>query len=362
MKTYKITLVGCGKIAKKHLKAIHFFLKKRKKNDFKVELFAVVDPLKKNADMILEQYRGKNTVLHFHSLEEMFERTNEMGEKIDIVLITTPSGLHYEQAKIALRQHCHVLVEKPITLKIAEAEELLSLAEVNQCQIAVGHIYRYFPVLQEFMQDLQKGRFGKALYGNVQVRWGHDQAYYDQAAWRGTRALDGGAIMNQSIHALDLLRWLLGEPQLLSAKGYVSTQIHQMESEDLGMGIFSFANDIWLLLEGTTNTHKDRPEAGFFVKYEKGEIRASLIKKKMKFSILDDAQKELKYYYLKKDLGKRIKTLGFSSLKQITNPHTGILFDLLKSIESGQPPLADGHSGLEALRLVEALYCDAGVE
>ena len=209
---FRIAIVGCGRVALKHIKALNFLYKKNKDHDYKVELIALVDPVDKSVSKIASNYIGNNEIKRFASLENMYAAIH-MGKmcKPDIVAITSPSGMHYSQAKLVLSNRSHTLIEKPITLVKREAEELLVLAEENQCKIAIGHIYRYFPVIGLLVKELEKGRFGRPLYGNVQVRWGHDQAYYDQAAWRGSRELDGGSIMNQSIHAMDLMHWLLGE-------------------------------------------------------------------------------------------------------------------------------------------------------
>lgn len=358
----KIALVGCGRVAEKHLQAINYLTKKNKNRVKRVELTALVDPFAEARQRILEKYKNRNQVNFFDSLEQMFSSLANDKNKPDLVAITTPSSQHYKQAKLALENDCHLFIEKPIALKLDHATEILNLAENKNKKIAVGHIFRYFPVIGLVAADLAEGIFGKPLYGNVSVRWGHDQAYYDQASWRGTREHDGGSIMNQSIHALDLMHWLLGEPELLSAKGSLSTQIHQIESEDLGFGIFEFADDRWLSVEGTTNTDPNRPEASFFLRYTKGEIRAGILAGKISFSILDQNGQQLRLKYLKRDIFQRIKQEGFSYLFQISNPHTGIYVDLINAISSDQKPLADGLSGLKALEMVLALYEDAGVD
>ena len=356
MQRLKVAIVGCGRVALKHLKAINYFNKSRKNTDFILELIALVDPLEAAKNNIAKHYKGNNQIAFYTDLLELFA-----NEKIDILAITTPSGLHYQQAKTGLSNGSHLLIEKPITMNAKEAEELLELATTKQLKIAVGHIYRYFPIMAQLYADLQKGKFGKPLFGNVQVRWGHDQAYYDQAAWRGTREHDGGAIMNQSIHAMDLMHMLLGEPQLISVKGAVTTQIHEMESEDLGFGIFELDDNIWFVLEGTTNTDPSRPEASFFVKYLEGEIRASLLAGKISFSVIDANGKEQRTSYLINEIKETVVKNGFSYLKQLANPHTGIYLDLATSIVKDTEILADGKSGLTALQMVLALYEDAGV-
>ncbi len=365
MRTLKIALIGCGVVSRKHLKAIRYYSRKRKNADFRLSLSALIDPNQKAAEGLLADYSlsDSETPVRIFPATDIFYAAVREGtiEKPDIVAITTPSGLHYEQVLEALRNDCHVFVEKPITLCLKQAKELLELASTKHLKIAVGHIYRYFPVVSLLERELSAGQFGKALYGNVVIRWGHDQAYYDSAAWRGTRNMDGGAIMNQSIHGLDLMHWLLGTPEFRSAKGSVTRQLHEMEAEDLGFGIFEFADNIWLSLEGTTNTNPKRQEASFFVKYEKAEIRASIINKKISFSIRDQAGNELKNKYFRRYFTALIRECGLSYLKQIGNPHSAIYFDLTQAILYDEIPLADGQSGFRALQLVTALYQNAGV-
>ena len=301
-------------------------------------------------------------MLYLQNYDLFATNLNDVNEKPDIVAITTPSSQHYTQAKLALENDCHVFIEKPIAMKLEHAQELQILAGQYNKKIVIGHIYRYFPVIGLVAQDIVQGMFGKPLYGTVSVRWGHDQAYYDQAAWRGTREHDGGAIMNQSIHALDLMHWLLGEPDLISVKGAISTQIHQMESEDLGFGIFELADNRWLMLEGTTNTEPTRQEASFFVRLTQGDIKAGISSGKISFSVFDSNGKQLKKWYIKREITQRIKTEGFSYLLQMGNPHTAIYIDLIDSIFHDRQPLADVVSGVKSLELVLALYQDAGVE
>ena len=162
--------------------------------------------------------------------------------------------------------------------------------------------------------------------------------------------------MNQSIHGLDLAHWLLGEPDLLSARGCLARQCHTIEAEDLGLGIFEFAENIWLNLEGTTNTDPDLHEASFFIRYTGGEIRARLLGKEISLSIRDKDGRELKYAYLWRYLRKAVRRQGVSYLGQVSNPHTAIYLDLAESILEDRQPLAPGQCGRSSLDMVLALY------
>ena len=157
-----------------------------------------------------------------------------------------------------------------MTLDLAAADELLRLAESQRVKIAVGHIYRFFPLVQALAEDLHSGRFGRLLGGNVKVRWGHDQAYYEQGAWRGTWEQDGGALMNQTIHALDLMTWLLGSP-VTDVFGWIDQQVHSIESEDTGYALCACKTVVIARLKAP-RPRSERQEAAFNILCTDGEI------------------------------------------------------------------------------------------
>ena len=348
----RCAVVGCGKVALKHLNAV-----RHHRQDLFLAGLVAIRP-EAAADLLRQAGMGGEAarVPVYPSLDIMLE-----NEKVDLVAITTPSGSHFTLAKAALLAGKHVLVEKPLTLSVPEADELLALARANGLQIAVGHIYRYFPVVQALEADLRAGRFGRVLYGDVKVRWGHDQAYYDAAAWRGTWAQDGGALMNQSIHALDLMTWLLGG-RVQAACGWIDRQMHQMEAEDLGLALFRLDNGTRLLLEGTTNTDHRRPEASFTVICSAGDIRAGLRDGKPWLDITDCRGRSLAGRYLRRYLQETWQQGGIRALLQLKNPHTALYGDLIEAIRLNRPPLADGTSGREAVAAVLALYAAAREE
>lgn len=346
-------IVGCGKVAQKHLKAIKYH---------RTDLFlsALVDTNPEAARTLLRQagYSGTAAayVPVYRSLDELFSH-----EKPDIVAITTPSGSHYGLAKAALQAGAHVFVEKPLTLSLPEADELIALAAENALQITVGHIYRFFPMVRAIEADLRKGRFGRVLYGDVKVRWGHDQAYYDAAAWRGTWAQDGGALMNQSIHALDLMTWLLGG-SVIEVSGWIDRQMHQIEAEDLGLAMLKLDNGAYCLLEGTTNTDPRHPEASFTIECSAGEIRAGLRDGRPMIRITDRRGRHLTGRYLRQFLKQTWHQCGAKAFLQLKNPHSAIYDDLVRAINEQRSPLADGLSGRQAVAAVLAIYASASLK
>ncbi len=357
--TIKIVLVGCGRVAEKHLKAWKFLNKHAQKLQLPdLELIAVVDPNVERTTAFLRQHVPNQSIPCVPSLKELLAKQTP-----DLVAITTPSGTHFELAKLALTHRCHLLVEKPVTMFSEQAEELKRLAQENNCQIAIGHIYRYLPLMHTLASDISSGVLGKVLYGSIIVRWGHNQAYYDSASWRGTYELDGGAVMNQSIHALDLMSMLmqLSASNVTEISTMLGTLAHEMEAEDLGFVNYRFSDGKMLTLEASTASDKDYHEAHFYVRTDQAEIRAGLSPKKRYVSVIKSKEnKSLPYKW--RYIRQALKRYGLSFYKLIFNPHTAIYEDLLLAITRKQTPIADINSGINAVALVEKAYAKAGIE
>ncbi len=350
MTRLKYALIGCGKVAVKHLKAVLY-------HRDSLELAALVDTRPDAAAALLKSCgidaRAAEAIRVFPDCQAMLEAIRP-----DLVAITTPSGTHYPLAMQAIAAGAHVLVEKPLTLSLTEADRLLAAAADRGVQVAVGHIYRFFPIVQALEKDLRAGRFGRILEGDVKVRWGHDQAYYDQAAWRGTWAQDGGALMNQSIHALDLMTWLMGS-SVRAVSGWIDRQVHRMEAEDFGLAMLRLENGSFCQVEGTTNTDPQRQEASFYILGTEGEIRCGLLGSKPFLAIRDRKGRKLTGRYLCSYLCDQWRTGGLAALMQLKNPHSGLYGDLLQAIRAGRAPLADGRAGRQAVELILAIYQSA---
>lgn len=348
----KIALLGCGRVAAKHVKAIahaHAL--------GKADLVALADPKPEQSRERLQRWgkgRFPNTRIYPDAKALL------AAERPDIVGIATPSGQHFAQAMAALEAGAHLVAEKPLSMHSAEGQQIADLAKAKGLQVAMGHIYRYFPPVADLVEDLQRGRYGKPRYGSLVVRWGHEQAYYDASPWRGTRQDDGGVIMNQSVHALDLMRWFLGEAPLVHVKADCARISHVMESEDFGLGIFRFDNGAWASLEASTATLPIRQEARFFVAYEDLEIRLAMDRKRPSLSLTDKQGKELRWPYLRKALGRLWRREGLRGFLQLGNPHSAIYMDLLAAIDEGRPPLAPVASGVASVAMVEAMIEAAG--
>lgn len=353
MAKLKYALIGCGKVSVKHLKAALY--QSGKKGS--IEISALVDSQPEAPARLMNVCKMKPSeqagIRVYQDYASMLSAENP-----DLTAITTPSGSHAEIGLAALNSKSHILLEKPLTLSLQDSDLLLEAAAKQNVQIAVGHIYRFFPLVQNLQNDLAAGIFGRVLYGNVKVRWGHDQAYYDQSAWRGTWAHDGGALMNQSIHALDLLIWLLGA-RPVSVTGRIDRQIHRMEAEDLGFATLQLENGIWCQLEGTTNTDPSRQEASFFIRCSKGEIRGGIRSGRPHMEIRDGHGKNITGRYIRQFIKEQLKSDGMSGMKQLGNPHSGLYSDWIDAVINNRAPIADGVGGRQAVELVLAVYKSA---
>lgn len=353
MGTIRYAIIGCGVVARKHLKGARYHQNKLGS----LEIVAAVDTRPGAAEKIL---RAAGVTPREMARIALYDDYQKMLAELrpDLVVITTPSGSHAAISLAALAAGAHVLIEKPLTLSLEQADQILELARLNNRKVAVGHIYRFFPLVQAVRADLVSGHFGRVLYGDVKVRWGHGQDYYDQAAWRGTWSQDGGALMNQSVHALDLMTWLLGQA-VESASGQIFRKTHHMEAEDLGFAILTMKNDVQCLVEGTTITDPARPEASFFIRLTAGEIRAGILSGKPHLAVYDAKGKNLAASYTRRIFWQTLRVAGLSGLKQLANPHSGLLGDLIAAIKDNREPLASGQSGREAVALVLAIYQSA---
>ena len=332
----KIIIIGCGRVASKHLKAIH-------KNSKVAELSALVDVSEEAAKRLDSEAR------YFKDYKEAITEI-----KPDIVAVTVPSGLHYEIAAFSLEHGCNLLLEKPMTMSSEESREIYELSRKTGKKIAMGHIYRYFPIVGLVHDDIRDGKFGKVTHGSIYVRWGHGEDYYGSAAWRGTWKSDGGALMNQTIHAIDLLVWLMGSKPV-EATSMISQRKANIEAEDLGMAILKMDDGSLASIEGTTCTSDKDKCAEFSVFCENGTVSMGIRKGKPKLNITDSEGKKLNGRYIRRQISKA----GVGSLLGALNPHTAIYTDLIDAVMNDRQPIADAYSGYSSVDNLMGIYKSA---
>ena len=253
-KNFRVALVGCGRISANHFGAIA-------KVDG-LELAAVCDIVEERARAAGE----KNGVSWFASYDEMLAKS-----KSDIVVVATPSGLHPEHGVKAAESGKHVVTEKPMAISLSGADRLVAACDKAGVQLFVVKQNRLNAPVQLVKRAIDKGRFGKIYLANTTVRWARPQEYYDQASWRGTKKLDGGAFMNQASHYVDLIQWLGGPVESVVAKK--ATLARKIETEDTGVAVLKFASGAIGTIEVTMLTYPKNLEGSLTILGEKGTVK-----------------------------------------------------------------------------------------
>jgi UDP-N-acetyl-2-amino-2-deoxyglucuronate dehydrogenase len=251
---YRVGIVGCGRISQFHIEALQ-----------KVEglvLAAVCDIDAERARATGE----KAGVPSFSSLDDMLKRP-----EIDIVTVCTPSGLHPEHAIAAAKAGKHVVSEKPMALSLDAANSMIAACEKAKVRLFVVKQNRLNPPIQLLKRAVDRGRFGRIFMANVTVRWHRPQEYYDAEKWRGTWKLDGGAIMNQASHYVDLLQWLLGPVESVMAK--TATQARSIEAEDSGAAVLQFTSGAIGVIEVNVLTYPRNYEGSITIIGETGTVK-----------------------------------------------------------------------------------------
>lgn len=352
-KKYHLILVGLGRVADKHIKAFYHLQR----------YFSGVTLIDLNEDSCAAFAERNKSFLpaayNFAVDLESYLQTAAMrqltAERRVIVGITTPSNLHFTQAKIALTHHCHCLIEKPLTLNIKEAEELINLSHSSGCQVAVGHIYRYFPFVRQLHEKLEQGLIGEIISAQLRLDWGHPQTYYDQAAWRGRYRSDGGVLLNQSIHALDLLFYLLNS-EFAHGTCYLAQLNHQMEAEDYAACLIEDSRLRQINLICSTATLPEQHKAMFSLVGKKGDLTIGMHNHRLYLSYHNATGKNCTL----KLLLSLLKNLCNFSMPAFWhswfNPHQAIYYDIISKIGTSSPCTADVVSATAALKAVLSLY------
>lgn len=334
----KYALIGCGRISPNHIMAA--------KNNG-LDIVAVCDIVRENAfDKILKFDLDPEKVKVYENYKKMLE-----DEKPDLVAIATESGKHASISLDCISAGCHVIIEKPIALSLADADAIIKAGKKQGVLVCANHQNRFNKSIQEIRKAIDKNRFGKLLYGTAHIRWARNHEYYDRASWRGTWEQDGGALMNQCIHDIDLLRWMMGD-EIDTVYGMTDRLIHPyIEAEDLGLAVVKFKNGCYGTIEGTTDIYPRNLEETLYIFGEKGTVKAGgesvNIIEEWKFSdYFGDEEK------VKKECSENPPNVyGYG--------HSKLYRNVINSIEGRESLLVDGEAGKRALELVLAIYKSA---
>lgn len=331
----KYALIGCGRIAVNHMKAAL---------NNKLEIVAVCDILPNKMNDLLEKYNlDINTIIKKYTDYKQLIKE----EKPDVVSIATESGSHAEIALYCIEQNVNVIIEKPMTMSIEDADKIIGLAEEKNVKVSACHQNRFNLAIQELRKAVEKGRFGKLSHGSIHVRWNRSKQYYDQAPWRGTWEQDGGALMNQCIHGIDLLRWMMGD-EIDEIYGVSRQQFHNyLEAEDVGMAVVKFRNGAIGTIEGTTNVYPKNLEETLYIFGENGTVKIG----GTSTNNIDIWEFADQTYADEKNKGLEEQTSNVYG-----NGHTSLFADVIDAIKTDRKAYVDAVAGRNALEVVLAIY------
>ena len=324
-------IIGCGFISKKHATAIQEIEG--------AKLVAVCD----RVPHLMEEYINDFGAIAFEDAETMLKNTD-----IDVVNICTPSGSHAALAELVASYGKHIIVEKPIAMTIEQTQNIIKAAEKNRVKLTVVHPNRFRPVAMQLKKILDEGLLGKISHALCIVNWNRGQAYYDQAPWRGTKEFDGGVLMNQAIHNLDLLLWYLGMPEEIFSME--ATRLRSIEAEDVSTGIIKFESGVLATVQASTTVYPRNFEESITIFGEKGTVKIG-------------GTNALYFEHLEID-GIEESTLNDWKEDIKADPwgvpgHQRILKDMMQAINEDRAPAVTGEDGKNALTLVQAFYHSA---
>ena len=334
----KYTLIGCGRIAVNHIKAAL---------NNHLEIAAVCD-VKPEAMEILLAKHGLEKISSIHrytNYKEMIET-----ECPTLVAIATESGLHAEIALYCIEHGVNVIIEKPMAMSMMDADAIVEASKRNHVKVCACHQNRFNLAVHAVRKALDQGRFGTLSHGSIHVRWNRDKDYYDQASWRGTWAQDGGCMMNQCIHGVDLLRWLMGdEVEEVYAKTEQRVH-HYLECEDVGMAVVKFKNGAIGTIEGTTNVYPKNLEETLYLFGETGTVKiGGTSTNSIDVWTFADSQSE----------DEEIRRLREATSNVYGNGHTAVYADMMEAITKDRTPYIDAAAGRRALEIILAMYQSA---
>jgi predicted dehydrogenase len=326
-----VGILGCGRIAKRHVDLL---------GQGKIagaRLGAVCDIIPERAEVYGRQFR----VPAFQHIVEFLNQPD-----LDVVAVLTPSGMHPRHAIAAAQARKHVIVEKPMALRLEDADAMIRACDDAGVKLFVVKQNRFNVPVVKLREALDAGRFGRLTMGTVRVRWCRDQAYYDHDEWRGTWQLDGGVLSNQASHHIDLLEWMMGDVDSVHARS--ATALADIETEDTAVATIRFRNGALGIIEATTAVRPKDLEGSLSVLGERGsvEIAGFSVNKIRTWQFAEPVSGDA-------DVMERFSVnppnvYGFG--------HQAYYDHVINCLRDGSPALVDGLVGRKSLELISALY------
>ena len=327
-------LVGCGRIAINHIKAAL---------NNHLNIVALCDVKPDAMESLLAKYDlASSSIRRYTDYKQMIAEND-----ITLVSIATESGAHAEIALHCIDNGIHVIIEKPMAMNMADADEIIRRSEEKGVKVSACHQNRFNLAIQQMRRALEAGRFGKLSHGSIHVRWNRNESYYTQAPWRGTWSQDGGCLMNQCIHGIDLLRWMMGD-EVESVYGVTRQQFHDyLEAEDVGMAVVKFKNGAIGTIEGTTNVYPKNLEETLYLFGQKGTVKIGGV-----------STNNIDVWNFEDENEDDQKNKGFQEATSNVygNGHTSLFADMIDAVENDRKPYVDAVAGRNALEMILAIY------
>jgi len=324
-------LLGCGRISKRHSDLLG-------SNQIEnAKLVAVCDPVRERADAVATKF----AVPADYDIETFLARKD-----IDVVTVLTPSGMHPQHAIACAKAGKHVVVEKPMALRLQDADDMIRACDQAGVKLFVVKQNRFNVPVVKAREALDAGRFGKLVLGTVRVRWCRDQGYYDQDAWRGTWAYDGGVLTNQASHHIDMLEWFFGD--VVSVHARATTALVKIETEDTAVATLKFRNGALGIIEATTAVRPKDLEGSLSILGEKGavEIAGFAVNQIRHWRFVDELASD-------KDV---IEKFSVNPPNVYGFGHQAYYQHVVDCLVHQRGALVDGLEGRKSLELISALY------
>lgn len=332
----KYAIIGCGRIATNHVKAVI---------ENNLDFVAACDVEPGNIETLLEKHNLHNdkSIARYTDYKVMIAEHPDL----ELAAIATPSGSHAEIALYCIDHGINVIIEKPMAMNLADADEIIRRSREKGVKVAACHQNRFNKSVQKTKIAMDEGRFGKMSHGSIHVRWNRGKDYYTQAPWRGTWKEDGGCLMNQCIHGIDLLRWLMGG-EVDTVYGVTRQQQHHyLEAEDVGMAIVTFKNGAIATIEGTTNVYPKNLEEVLYLFGENGTVKLG-----------GKSTNNIDVWEFADETEADMENKGFEekTINVYGNGHTGLYADMKDAITTNREPFITAVDGRNALEMVLAVY------
>ena len=327
----RIAVVGCGRISKNHFDSIE----KHKDN---IELVSICDIQHK----VLSEHEAKYKVKGYLDLTDMLE-----NEKLDLVAILTPSGIHADQTELCAKHGVNVMTEKPMATRWSDGIRMVKKCDDARVRLFVVKQNRRNPTLQLLKRAVKENRFGKIHMVHLNIFWSRPQEYYDQAPWRGTWEFDGGAFMNQASHYVDLLEWLIGPIDKVHA---MMSTTRDIEVEDTGVLNVKWRKGTLGSMSVTMLTYPKNLEGSITILGEKGTVRIGGV-----------AVNDIQHWEFDepKDYDKEVKEANYQTTSVYGFGHPLYYENVIEVLRGNAEPETDGREGLKSLEVLIAAYLSA---